>query len=81
MGIEWVVVLGVAAAGLVVSIITLVNVAGLRRALRSSANQDVNINPVGANAVESGNVFCRNCGAMYDSVHTACPSCHTPRGV
>lgn len=82
MSMEWILAIGVAIAGLVVSIITLGNVVALRRSLRGSANRSVDAAPPEpcAGAVETGNVFCRECGSIYDSVHTACPSCHTPRG-
>jgi hypothetical protein len=73
---------GIAAVSLTVSIITLRNVAALRRAIRGDANRPGDANSPAAmeGAEESGNVFCRGCGGMYDSIHTACPSCHTPRG-
>lgn len=81
MSMEWMIAIAIAAAALVVSIVTLVNVVKLRRAERKEAPGSM-VSPLGTSVreVESGNVFCRSCGNMYDSTFGACPACHTPRG-
>jgi uncharacterized paraquat-inducible protein A len=82
MSMEWAVAIGISVAGLVISIVTLINVVALRRAQNSRENLSVNITSTEASpgVTESGNVFCRGCGSMYDSAQSVCPSCHTPRG-
>lgn len=82
MSIQGIVTIAVAVASLLVSIVALVNVVALRRMLQGRAERPAAPPPpsAGAGAVASGNVFCRSCGAMYDSTQAACPMCHTPRG-
>lgn len=81
MNVELIVVAAIAVVGLVVGVITLVNVIALRRTLRSGESRPVDRTAPGTGTtVESGNVFCRHCGSMYDSGQAACPSCRTPRG-
>lgn len=89
-------VLIIAAVGLVVNIITLIVVIGiLRRFKKEAAKLDTGQaaiadalaqreQPEGqskpASAAGAGVVFCRSCGSPYDSTNAACPQCNTPCG-
>ncbi|MDL2225733.1 hypothetical protein LJC20_06005 [Eubacteriales bacterium OttesenSCG-928-M02] len=85
MSWEWILVGCIAALGLIVSGVCLANVRALRRELAEKMGQAIPtpvqavVQPSGERAMESGNVFCRNCGNPYDSMEKACPFCHTTR--
>lgn len=81
MSIEWIVLVVIALAALVVGLVTLITVADLRRALQNQQSKPADAFPPVTlpGGYEPGNVFCRGCGNMYDSTLSACPSCRMPR--
>lgn len=80
------------AAGLVVSLITMVLVivclkkigaqsAPVQSELKASVQAAATSEPAATSGLGvSGVVFCRNCGNQFETTNAVCPSCKTPRG-
>ncbi|ALC89403.1 hypothetical protein AM500_06100 [Bacillus sp. FJAT-18017] len=69
---------------LLVNFITLGMVISLRKKVGGNSSATVSKkskahSAEAAAAIEAGVVFCRNCGAQYDSTRTVCPHCETAR--
>lgn len=70
-------------SSLIINLITMIVVIVSFKKNKQSSNQMVQTASVQAagpkSSAVSGVVFCRNCGNQYDSTHSVCSSCKTPR--
>ncbi|CEG28509.1 hypothetical protein [Bacillus sp. B-jedd] len=67
-----------AAASLVLNLIILILVMVLMkrtRGLKQETSQPARTAGKTDKPIESGIIFCRNCGSQYDSAKSACPRC------